>query len=368
MNETKFKQALSEWADDTADFYHDIATKYYDSMFYTQSDLTKVVENPDLLILAINPGSGYTYKSDQIDSPEWKKWGIGDRMDGKTLLKGNPTFYKRGTWRTWQGLTRIFKKGGITDILDDESRFVWTNIIFFNEPKERDIPAEWYKKCPAKTLELIKILKPKRILCLSINRCFSVLNQMITNREVLISSFLERGKLFDIPIYGIRHTAYGNAGEEVVGKSLKYLFEQESHKAVSKEEYLSLFADDIQQMGTKTQNLSEEIAEEVVKLCKEGWKTDHFEFLLRSNENGFIGVRYVDQKNRKADDDMMSKIKEILEKYEFSAPLIDPKNRVVWFGKKYFKAFGDEPKEIFDKILSELDKIKPQLESLYSAH
>jgi len=129
---------LEEWADETAEFYHNIATSapIYDLAFYTQSDLTKLSDSPEILLLGINPGSGGKYTEHQIEKKVWKEWGVNGRMDGATLLKGNPDFQNREKWRTWQGLKRIFSYGEISDIIRDESKFAWSNIIFFNEPKE----------------------------------------------------------------------------------------------------------------------------------------------------------------------------------------------------------------------------------------
>ena len=48
-------EQLRDWADRTANFYHDIATSDPDCdlPFYTQSDLSQVRQRPELLILAI---------------------------------------------------------------------------------------------------------------------------------------------------------------------------------------------------------------------------------------------------------------------------------------------------------------------------
>jgi hypothetical protein len=101
--EESFKQELQEWAVRTADFYHEKATsgnKKYDMAFYTQSNLTDILQPPDLLILAINPGSGGRYE-DQRSNETWKRWGLIDKMDGATLLKGNPMWEQRNKWQFW---------------------------------------------------------------------------------------------------------------------------------------------------------------------------------------------------------------------------------------------------------------------------
>ena len=50
-------EQLRDWADRTADFYHDIATSDSDCdlSFYTQSDLSRVRQPPELLIWPSTP-------------------------------------------------------------------------------------------------------------------------------------------------------------------------------------------------------------------------------------------------------------------------------------------------------------------------
>lgn len=378
MRDSNFEQKLQEWANETADFYHEMAMSY-DLAFYTQSDLNKVSEQPELLILGINPGSGGKYTADQIEKDVWKNWGANGRMNGTTLLKGNPSIHDKDDWRTWQGLKRTFVHGGITGILDDESKYAWSNIIFFNEPKEKNICGELYQICPDKTLELIKILKPKRILCLSIRKCFDVLNKDIKDHEALIDSFLERGKLFDIPVYGIRHTSYGNAGEKVVGKCLKCLFDREPQETVTKEELRKVFSDDIQKLKERKINPTREKIEEIVKLCvkilERKWAfhekknnrfaiaDGHLSLTVTPKGDGYIGIRYMNSE-RKADD-KMPEIEGLLKKYSFDPPSID-KGRIIWLGIKKIKYFGgNTPEDMTNSIASELDEVVSELTGIY---
>lgn len=374
MRDSNFEQKLQEWANETANFYHEMA-EIHDLAFYTQSDLNKVSEYPELLILGINPGSEGEYKAHQIDDPTWQEWGVNGRMDGATLLKGNPYMHQKSEWRIWQGLTRIFSRGDISDILDDESKFAWSNIIFFNTPKEKNIERKLYNECPKQTLELIKILQPKRILCLSIRSCFDVLKNEIEDHEVLINSYLEKGKLLNIPIYGIRHTSYGNAGEWVVGKCLSYLFDKEPQNTASKDEIYQMFADEIQKIKEKKSNPSKDQKEKIVELCveelKKKWrfheeKNNRFaiadgrlSLTITSSEAGYIAIRYLDDA-----DNRQSDIIKILEKFGFHS--YHDNNRLIWLGKKNIKDFeGNTPEDISESILSELGEMISGLTELY---
>ena len=64
---------LHEWAEKVVQKYNQIGKSYY-----TQSDLTKIVESPTILILGINPGSTGIAK---------------DPLKEEVFLKGNPNFY-----------------------------------------------------------------------------------------------------------------------------------------------------------------------------------------------------------------------------------------------------------------------------------
>lgn len=379
MKELNFEQKLQEWADQTAGFYHNLAVSdpVYNLGFYTQSNLNKVSESPELLILGINPGSGGEYL---VENELWKAWGVNGRMDGKTLLKGNPSFDDRNAWHLWRGLKRVFKHGGIADMLEDESQFAWSNVIFFNEPKSRNIRKELYQLCPEKTFELIKILKPKRIICLSIVKCFNVLNDKISGKESIIDGFLSKGSLLGYPIYGIRHTSMPNDGEEVVGKCLKYLFENEPQRVVSREEITAKFAGDIVKMKTKKKNPSKEKVQEIHDLCLKEFRTrwnpytdinrERFEIAnaklsltITTSEKGYMGIRFK-EKDKKEDTAIQSAAIDILKTYGFHSGS-NAHGHLIWLGRKDFKDFdGKSSEEISKNIISELDHVVSELEKI----
>lgn len=223
------EKALLAWADKTADAYHNLATDpahpECNLAFYTQSDLRKLTTAPDLLILTINPNgnAGYTRKDGfdgQLDNQAWKDWGLDGRMTGEVLLKGNPFFSNRETWPLWKRLRNIFRRGKIEQMLDDESRFVYTELIFFNTLSARDIPKEAYRLVP-NTIDLINILQPKQILCVGAATCLPVLKQYVTGLTQIAKNVKE-GKINDIPLFAIPHTASRYTSEllDIAGKTL----------------------------------------------------------------------------------------------------------------------------------------------------
>ncbi len=60
------KDGLKAWAARTVGLYHNLAMTEKDCnlAFYTQTNLTEVEKYPELLVLAINPGSGGPYFSE----------------------------------------------------------------------------------------------------------------------------------------------------------------------------------------------------------------------------------------------------------------------------------------------------------------
>ena len=53
------QKELKKWADNAAKGYVAIANEYGEDepSFYTQSDLTKLPDSPNVIVLGINPGS-----------------------------------------------------------------------------------------------------------------------------------------------------------------------------------------------------------------------------------------------------------------------------------------------------------------------
>jgi len=247
-----FEEKLKMWAEETATFYHQKAQEApkYDIAFYTQSDLNKATLLPKLLILAINPGSEGTYTG-QINNEKWKKWGVNGRMDGNTLLKGNPDWKNRDKkWKFWQRLSNIFNRGGIKDILQDENRFVFSNLTLFATKKEKYLPNDIFDECAERTVQLINVLHPKHILCLGGANCINHLKKVgkFEVKELLPFGSLFYGKFNGIPVYGIKHTAgrppYTTEEMELIGKCLKFLMDNPL-KDFSLEEMQEKFAKEI---------------------------------------------------------------------------------------------------------------------------
>lgn len=382
MKEEKtMKQELYEWADRTADFYHHKAKsdKKYDISFYTQSNLNDIEQSPELLILAINPGFGESYEG-QISRKLWQEWGVNGRMDGATLLKGNPTWETRNTWPFWKKLNNIFNRGGINDILQDKSRFVLSNLTLFATKSEKDLPT-LPSECTQKTIELIDILQPKHILCLGGRGCIEPLKKEgeFETKSLLPSNLpsnlLSFGKYNGISVYSIKHIASRYTREEMnlVGKCLKYLLDN-PNKDFSEDEIKQVLAQEIQVITNKIEvpkRISEKFGEIGLSNYEEGNSeryslTEDIMISVTKSEMGYVAIRHKDFS-------LMYNEKE----YPHQAALMDflkgkmgydDNSHHAWLAVKHFSNYGYTTEEIIAKIVEEVKVIKLGIEEIMKAH
>jgi len=352
---------LRKWADETADAYHKLATDpnhpECDLAFYTQSDLTKIDSSPELLILAINPGSGGSY-SEQIKNPDWHLPG---RMTGERLLQGNPDFERHNSWHLWKVLQNIFSRGNIACLLSDERTYVWTNLMFFSTPKANKIPSNAWDLI-SRTRALIDTLRPKRILCLGVN----VINYLTPYdaAKTIIPKELVSGIYDGIPIYGIPHTSkwYSNEEMNMLGACLGYLFNTENLDSATPELIREKFGDKIDAWRNRQsapvhkvdfEELCKKIEERIGKPFKADTKTHRYGFTkntaltVTKTGNGYVGIRAIEKGSNKdwnsdlANRDLYARILHEVYGWEYGNQ---------WLGIKQLKQI--EPVEQFIEQLS----------------
>ena len=234
------QEEIRKWADKTAKGYVSIANEYGEDApgFYTQSDLTKIVTSPEVVVLGINPGSGGTYIS-QKGNPNWGLNGMD--MNGEHLIHGNfcknefgnPNWSDRNKWPYWNRLKTYF--GGVKsgNPLEKEKDYVVTNMSFFNSKKANQLPYELLIKSIPFSLDLIRILAPKHIIFQGGKGMLDKLNRVNRNNELfemnyeIIKPRVFEGKFNGIPFLSVPHpSAYLKSEERrAVIDSISVFFE-----------------------------------------------------------------------------------------------------------------------------------------------
>lgn len=209
-----YKEKLNTWADFTVDYCHNLAINKIDRSFYVFQ--SEPQENPQILILGLNPYGTYQYNS-MFNSPI-DGWGLNNfkKMIPKVFIHQNP-WYNDGKnaedGKEWNILKNLAKTINITE--DFSKLFynmVYMNILYFNSKDfnefKNSFKEHWqivYENCiKLSSLLIFEVIKPEKIICLGIYNCF---NPFVGNAvtEVLIKGHLHKYKKNNVNIYGITH-------------------------------------------------------------------------------------------------------------------------------------------------------------------
>lgn len=197
------QEEIVKWAEKYVPEFNKLSEKYNTS-YYTQSPLNCIDGEVDLMIIGINP-----------------KGNLGEGSSKKTTeeyLAGNPYWSERFTkegktaWRYNHG-ARFFL--GFDDFCHDESidndkKTVWTNLSPFESKNgNNDLRKELMEIGIKSTLELIGIIRPKRIILLGIN-AFEQLEksqerQKIEYSKVFSNIKAQVGRINNIPTACLTH-------------------------------------------------------------------------------------------------------------------------------------------------------------------
>lgn len=199
------KQELLDWAQKYVTQFNELS-ELYKCSYYTQSPLTEINSDIDLMIIGINPKGS-------IES------GISNKNDIE-FLRGNPFWSQRFNadgsihkdWAKFFGGARFFlgyRGNKSPDPIDDDNKTVWTNLSPFVSPKgSSDLRKELLKSGIESTIELISILKPKKILflgCGAFEKIKKHSNSRIEYYKVFDNKNLFIGRINDIPAITVNH-------------------------------------------------------------------------------------------------------------------------------------------------------------------
>ena len=224
------QEKLEKWAEKTVDAYHQIAKREdVNIAYYTQSDLSLLVEMPELMIVGINPGYDGGIKN----------------KTGEELLKGNPCFEGKDIikvmsedrdenkkikgWALWHKIHKMLDFTGKGKLLEKSDNFVLSNMIFFGTTKESQIPKIKKEECAKQTIKLISILHPKVVLLLG-SQSRKLFDRVSENKlEVLVPNSMYHCMSGKSHVLAIKHTAYyySSIEMELIGKTIGYLLDHQ---------------------------------------------------------------------------------------------------------------------------------------------
>lgn len=320
-NSQDLQQKLLLWAEQIVQEYNPIAQSEKVN-YYTQSDLTQIKESPELLLLGINPGS---------------EGGNGKQLTAEEFLKGNSYYAEKDSWVMWQRLCRLFTQGGMQEMLQNDEAFVWSNVFHLNSKKEGGLTkAMKTPKVVELARELIRVLHPKRVLCLGGANClYQLFPKHSTTLEVLIPGTLWYTTFESTPIYGILHTssAYTKEQIELLGKALAFLFEapESEHTAEMIE---AKFSKEFQAYRERLKGSTEKVfLQEVGRFVKgiTNLESSDSKNLIYLNE--YVQARIAETSDRSLNISYREKYNKTYPKRDEIVRLLE--QRVAWTGKTY---------------------------------
>lgn len=176
--------------------------------FYTQSPLDVIDGEVDTMIVGINPGSEGGEMNEEISVDEFlrgnKHWEERYQADGEA----------QKDWANFLNGVHAFlgyDRKQNPESIDNDKKTVWTNLTPFDTNREKDLAKSLLSLGAAATLELIEIVKPKRILLLSVD-AFKVLDRVKTEGYTIEhkNAFHDKvniqvGRIDGIPAYSVCH-------------------------------------------------------------------------------------------------------------------------------------------------------------------
>lgn len=388
------QKELEQWANETVEKYHNIAVRpEVNIAYYTQSDLSRLSEKPELMIIGINPGSYSTYK-EQRENKNWS-YLYKNPYDQNHLLKGNycheegkPSSWDcHRKWGYWNRLkTCLSKTDGLLDIIDDDSKIIITNASFFSTKKANEIPESLLIETIPFTLDLISKTEPKHVIFLSGKKCFERLFNLSKKSKVIqfeytnVCGNIYVGLLNERLCIGIPHPTY-KTNEEInlVASVLPYLINAESYKSIDVASIQKKCASQINEfyeMGKNgsshnvsrehihinKENIVKQVSNNIRLSCYEQkgntnrYKlNDKYGITITNVGKGYIGIRHVNYTSNGYEN---TQDKEVIKLKDFFNNCGYNIHEKAWIATKTFNLFGRDNNEIVKKILEEVRKLK----------
>lgn len=379
---------LQAWAKETVAAYHQIASrKEVNKAYYTQSDLSLISEEPELMIVGINPGSGGTY-DEQRENENWYYLSK-NPLDKNHLLKGNycrekgepSSWENHRKWGYWNGLKRCLSHTNLEAIMEDDSRIIITNASFFSTKKANEISDSLLIKTIPFTLNLIDITAPNYLIFLSGKSCFERLYRLSKSSQFIqfeykhVCGNIYVGKLNGKLCVGIPHPTYKTNEElNLVASVIPFIFSVTNYEDIGVELICKECAKQIKEYEERIHNKKKQVGisdlrdliEKVISECNlEAYDEKNHRYKLNGKygitiaEKGYIGIRHIRYDSKgyfNTQDKEVLAIREMLKGRGYNT------SKKAWIGTKRFPLFGNNDKEITGSICKEIEEIKKEIQ------
>lgn len=381
---------LQAWAKETVVAYHQIASrKEVNKAYYTQSDLSLISEEPELMIVGINPGSGGTY-DEQCKNENWSYLSK-NPLDKNHLLKGNycrekgkpSSWENHRKWGYWNGLKRCLSHTNMEAIMEDDSRIIITNASFFSTQKANEIPESLLKDTIPFTLNLIDITAPKHLIFLSGKSCFERLHRLSKSSQLIqfeykhVCGNIYVGKLNGKLCVGIPHPTYKTNEElNLVASVIPFIFSVTNYEDIDVELICKESAKQVKEYEERIHNKRKQVKisdlstliEKVISECNlDAYDEKNHRYKLNGKygitiadkEKGYIGIRHIKYDTKgysNTQDKEVLAIRDMLKGRGYNT------SENAWIGKKRFYQYGNNDKEIIEGICKEIEEIKKEIQ------
>ena len=381
---------LQAWAKETVAAYHQIASrKEVNKAYYTQSDLSLISEEPELMIVGINPGSGGTY-DEQCKNENWSYLSK-NPLDKNHLLKGNycrekgkpSSWENHRKWGYWNGLKRCLSHTNMETIMEDDSRIIITNASFFSTKKANEISDSLLIKTIPFTLNLIEKTIPKHLIFLSGKKCFERLHRLSKSSQLIqfeykhVCGNIYVGKLNGKLCVGIPHPTYKTNEElDLVASVIPFIFSVTNYEDIDVELICKESAKQIKEYEERIHNKKKQVGisdlsdliEKVISSSNlEAYDEKKYRYKLNGKygitiadkEKGYIGIRHIKYDTKgysNTQDKEVLAIRDMLKGRGYNT------SENAWIGKKRFSQYGNNDKEIIEGICKEIEEIKKEIQ------
>ncbi len=395
-SKSQIQKVLEEWAEKTVKAYHQIAIRPNVNLaYYTQSDLSMLSEEPELMIVGINPGNPFEKKPPYTEQCNNKNWSYlyNNRYDRNHLLKGNyckeegkpSSWDNHKKWRYWARLKTCLSQTTLSTIIDDDSKIIVTNASFFSTEKADGISESLLKETIPYTLDLIHITTPKHLIFLGGQKCFERLYRLSKSSKLFqfeykhICGNIYIGLLNNKFCIGIPHPAYKTNKElNLVASVIPLLLNDTNYEEIDIESICKECAKQIKEYEERTQNKNKHVkvldfnnlVEKVILECNlEAYDEKNHRYKLNERYGitiagagkGYMAIRHIDYDYKgyeNTQDKEVLKLMDILKGRGFDT------SEKAWIGTKMFSQYGNNDNVIIEGICKEIEEIKKEIQKI----